>query len=160
VPTKINCSTSLLLNESSDRQSSQNSLLQSPAVSISRPASIMSHFMATSVILLSFTLHINYCNSLLINLPAAQTNRFQLVTNSAARAVTKTHTFHHNTPILKSLHCTKYIRELYTWFSLTHIGLNLSKLVNYLTSALFFSLFPSHRCNINININICSIKLK
>ena len=40
----------------------------------------------------------------IINLPAAQTNRLQLVLNSAARAVTKTPKFHHITPLLKSLH--------------------------------------------------------
>jgi len=39
------------------------------------------------------------CNSLLLNLPATQTNRLQLVCNPATRAVTKTHKFHH---ILKS----------------------------------------------------------
>jgi len=47
---------------------------------------------------------IDYCNSLLINLPATQTNRLQLVLNSAARAVTKTPKFHHITLILKFLH--------------------------------------------------------
>jgi len=47
---------------------------------------------------------IDYCNSLLLNLPATQTSRLQLVLNSAARAVTKTSKFHHITPILKSLH--------------------------------------------------------
>jgi len=33
---------------------------------------------------------IYYCNSLLLNLPATETNRVQFVLNSAARAVTKT----------------------------------------------------------------------
>jgi len=50
---------------------------------------------------------IDYCNSLLLNLYATQTNRLQLVLNSAARAVTKTPKFHHITPILKSLHWLK-----------------------------------------------------
>jgi len=45
---------------------------------------------------------IDYCNSLLLNLPATQTNRLQLVLNSDARAVTKTPKFHHVTTILKS----------------------------------------------------------
>jgi len=35
-------------------------------------------------------------------IPATQTNRLQLVLNSAARAVTETPKFHHNTHILKS----------------------------------------------------------
>jgi len=48
--------------------------------------------------------NIDYCNSLLLNLPAMQTNRLQLVLNTAARAVTKTPKCHHITPILKSLH--------------------------------------------------------
>ena len=42
-------------------------------------------------------------DSLLLNLPATQTNRLQLVLNSAARAVTKTPKFHYVTPILISL---------------------------------------------------------
>jgi len=58
---------------------------------------------------------IDYCNSLilnLINLPATQTNRLQLVLNSAARAVTKTK-FHHITPILTPL-VLKYQIDLST----------------------------------------------
>jgi len=46
----------------------------------------------------------DYCNSVLLNIPATQTNRLQLVLNSAARAVTKALKFHHISPILKSLH--------------------------------------------------------
>jgi len=78
---------------------------------------------------------IDYCNSLLLNLPAKQTNRLQLVINSAACAVTKTSKFHHTIPILKSLRCLKII-ERFKYNSLPHIIL--SKLVNLLTSALFF----------------------
>jgi len=37
---------------------------------------------------------IDYCNSLLLNLPGTQTNGVQLVLNSAARAVIKTPKFH------------------------------------------------------------------
>jgi len=77
---------------------------------------------------------IDYCNSLLLNLPATQTNRLQLVLNSAARAVTKTPKFHHIAPILST--GSRLMRESNTKFSLTHI--NISKLVNLLTSALFF----------------------
>jgi len=82
----------------------------------------------------------DYCNSLLLNLPATQTNRFQLVLNSAARAVAKTPKFHQITPILipvlKSLHWLKNERIKYKVPSLSHI--NLSKLVNLLTFVLFF----------------------
>jgi len=54
-------------------------------------------------ILISF-IHskIDYCNSLLPNLPATQTNRLQLVLNYAARAIFKTPKFHHITPIFST----------------------------------------------------------
>jgi len=75
--------------------------------------------------------------TLLLNLPATQTNRLQLVLNSATRAVTKTPKFHHITPILKSLHWLKINERIkYKVLSLSHI--NLSKLISLLTSALFF----------------------
>ena len=50
---------------------------------------------------------LDYCNSLLLNLPSTQTKRLQLVLNAAARAVTKPPKFHHISPILKSLHWLK-----------------------------------------------------
>jgi len=40
-----------------------------------------------------YTTKIDYCNSRPHNLPATQTNRLQLVLNSAARDVTKTPNF-------------------------------------------------------------------
>jgi len=55
--------------------------------------------------------------------------------NSAARAVTKTPKFHHIIPILKSLHWLK-MNEIIKYKILSHI--NLSKLGNHLTSALYF----------------------
>jgi len=73
---------------------------------------------------------IDYSNSLLLNLPATQTNRLQLVHNSAARAVTKTPKCHHK------INGSRQMSESNTRFSLWHI--NLSQLVNLLTSALFF----------------------
>jgi len=79
---------------------------------------------------------IDYCNSLLLILPATQTNCHQLVLNSAARAVTKTPKLHHITPILKSLYWLKiHERIKYKVLSLTYKSL---KLVNILTFALFF----------------------
>jgi len=79
---------------------------------------------------------IDYCNSLLLILPATQSNRLHHVLNSAARAVTKTPKFHQITPILKSLHWLKINERIKYRFSLSHI--NLAKLVNLLSSALFF----------------------
>jgi len=49
----------------------------------------------------------DYCSALLLNLPAARTNHLQLILNCTARSVNKTTTFHHITPILKSLHWLK-----------------------------------------------------
>ena len=50
---------------------------------------------------------VDQCISLLLDLPAAQTNRLQLVLNSAVRAVTGTSKSHHITPVLKSFHRLK-----------------------------------------------------
>jgi len=85
----------------------------------------------------------NYCNSLLLSLPATQMHLLQLVLNSAARAVTKTPEFHHITPILKSLHWLK-INEIikYQVLSLTYISLKNSQ-TSHLRSLLSF---PSLRC--------------
>jgi hypothetical protein len=64
---------------------------------------------------------LDYCNSLLLNLPAYPTNRLQFVLNSAARAVTKTSRFHYITPVLKSLHWLKINQRIhYKIISLTY----------------------------------------
>jgi hypothetical protein len=71
---------------------------------------------------------IDYCNSLLLNLPSTQTHRLQLVLNSAARAVTKTPKFHHITPILKSLHWLSINQRIqYKVLSLTYKTLSSSR---------------------------------
>jgi len=96
----------------------------------------------TACTIVTFLIHSksDYCNSLLLNLPAIQTNRIQLVLNAAAGTVTKTPKFHHITPILISLHWLKIHEQIkYKVLSGTYKSLkNLSKLVNLLTSALFF----------------------
>ena len=46
---------------------------------------------------------LDYCNSLVLNLPTNQLDRLQLVHNSAARAVTRTPRFHHITTILNQI---------------------------------------------------------
>jgi len=86
---------------------------------------------------------IDYCHSLLLNLPATQTNRLQLVLNSAACAVTKTPKFYHITPLLKYLHWLKINDRIkYKVFSYTYKSLETSQ-PSYLSSLLSF---PSHRC--------------
>jgi len=80
----------------------------------------------------------------IFNSPSTQKNRLQLVLNPAARAGTVTiiPKFHHNTPILNTFSTgSRLVRESNKRFSLTFIRhINLSKLVNLLTSALFHCL--------------------
>jgi len=85
---------------------------------------------------------LDYCNSFLLNLPATQSNRLQLVLNSAARAVTKTTKFHYITPILKNLAWLK-VNEIiqYKVLSLTYKYLRTGH-PSYLPSLLSFT--PNH----------------
>jgi hypothetical protein len=64
------------------------------------------HIIATALI----HLKLDYCNSLLLNLPASHLNRLQLVPNSAARASK----FGHISPILQDLHWLKSMEGLNT----------------------------------------------
>ena len=74
---------------------------------------------------------LDYCNSPLLNLPAAQTNRLQHVPNSAASSVTKTPKFHHITPILKSCHWPNINERVqHKVRSLTYKTLNSSRPAN------------------------------
>jgi len=66
---------------------------------------------------------IDYCNYLLLNLPATHTNHLQLVLDYAARAVTKTPKFHHIAPILKPLHWLNINERIKYAGSLSHIFL-------------------------------------
>jgi len=88
-----------------------------------------------------FQSKIDYCHSLSLNLHATQTNRLQIVLNYAARAVTKSPKFHHNTPILKSLNWLKINERIkYQVLSLTYKSLKIGQ-PSYLRSLLSF---PSH----------------
>src|SRR5664279_4905830 len=63
---------------------------------------------------------LDYCNSHFLNLPSTELNRLQIVLHATARAVTKTSTFLHITPILKSLHWLKINQRIhYKILSLT-----------------------------------------
>ena len=101
---------------------------------------------------------IDYCNSLLLNLPANQTNRLQLVLNSAARAVAKTTKFHHITPILKSLHWLKIDERIhYKVLSLTYKSLHTGH-PSYLRSLLSFAPNRSTRSSSLLTLNRPSIQ--
>jgi hypothetical protein len=78
---------------------------------------------------------LDYCNSLLLNLPSSSTNRLQFVLNSAAR-VTKTSNYDHLNPVLESLHWLKINQRIhYKVVSLTYKIL-LSDQPSYLRSLL------------------------
>src|SRR6218665_3525100 len=50
---------------------------------------------------------LDYCNSLFLILDSAQIQRLQLIQNSLAQAVTRTHRHHRINHVLKLLHCLK-----------------------------------------------------
>jgi len=50
------------------------------------------------------SIHLDYCNSLLIGLPQKSLYKLQMVQNSAAVSLPKTPLFHHITPVLQQLH--------------------------------------------------------
>ena len=96
---------------------------------------------------------LDYCNSLLLNLPSTQTKRLQLVLNAAARAVTKTPKFHHISPILKSLHWLKINERIqYKVLSLTYKTLH-SGHPSYLHSLLSLKRNCSTRSSSVVTLN-------
>jgi hypothetical protein len=102
---------------------------------------------AIAIALVHFKL--DYCSSLLLNLPSSSTNRLQFVLNSAARAVTKTPKFHHITPVLKSVHWLKVNQRInYKIMSLAYKSL-LSNQPSYLFSLLSLrSFYSTHSSSI------------
>jgi hypothetical protein len=83
--------------------------------------------LSTACTIASSLIHskLDYCNSLLLNLPVSSLKRLQFVLNSAARAVTNTSKFSHITPILKSLHWLKIEQRIhFKILSLTYKALD------------------------------------
>ena len=79
---------------------------------------------------------LDYCNSLLLNLPSSSLRHLQFVLNSAARAVTNTSKFSSITPTLKSLHWLKMEQRIhYKILSLTYKALHTNQ-PSYLRSLL------------------------
>jgi hypothetical protein len=94
--------------------------------------------LSTACTIASSLIHskLDYCNSLLLNLPASSLKRLQFVLNSAARAVTNTSKFSHITPILKSLHWLKIEQRIhFKILSLTYKALDTNR-PTYLRSLL------------------------
>jgi hypothetical protein len=111
--------------------------------------------LTTACIIATSLVHskVDYCNSLLLNLPSTQINRLQLVLNAAARAVTKTPKFYHISPILKSLHWLKINQRIqYKIISLTHKTLH-SGHPSYLRSLLHLKPSRSTRSSFLITLD-------
>jgi hypothetical protein len=111
--------------------------------------------LTTACIIATSLVHskVDYCNSLLLNLPSTQINRLQLVLNAAARAVTKTPKFYHISPILKSLHWLKIKQRIqYKIISLTHKTLH-SGHPSYLRSLLHLKPSRSTRSSFLITLD-------
>ena len=58
------------------------------------------------------TSHLDYCNSLLVNLPPSHLVPLQRIQNAAARIVTRSKPYEHITPILSNLHWLPIIQRI------------------------------------------------
>lgn len=91
-----------------------------------------------SILVHSLTSHIDYCNSLLVDLSHKSLWKLQMVQNSVALIITKTLSFHHITPVQEQLHLLPVrfriqFQNLLYAFKVIH---------NLITSHLFYLLHP------------------
>jgi hypothetical protein len=116
---------------------------------ISRIRNTIDHTTACTIATSLVHSKLDYCNSILLNLPPTQTKRVQLLLN----AVTKTPKFHHISPILKSLHWLKiYERIQYKVLFLTYETLH-SGHPSYLHSLLSLKRNCSARSSSVVTLN-------
>lgn len=70
---------------------------------------------------------LDYCNSVIYDLPKTHVSRLQLIQNMLARIVTRTSKFSHILPILQSLHWLKINQRMQYVISPTYDKLHCSK---------------------------------
>ena len=74
---------------------------------IGRIRHLLSHHVTTQLIHALISTHLDYCNSVLYNLPKSSILRLQRIQNHAARILTRTPRRDHVTKVLNDLHWLK-----------------------------------------------------
>ena len=74
---------------------------------IGKIRNLLSYNACSSIIHALISCRLDYCNSLLYNVPTHKTDRLQRLQNQCARILTKSPRREHITPVLKSLHWLK-----------------------------------------------------
>ena len=86
--------------------------------------------------------HLDYCNSLLFNMPDSQISKLQLIQNSAARLITGCRKFSHITPVLYQLH----------WLPV-QVRINFKNVVTYISVLTWYGPYILER----VTCSICPI---
>ena len=74
---------------------------------IGKIRNLLSYNACSTIIYALLSCRLNYCNSLLYNVPTQKPDRLQRLQNQCARILTKSPHREHITPVLKSLHWLK-----------------------------------------------------